>query len=171
MSAIRWKALLAAGLTAALLPAAWPQNIKGREADEAAIRQTVADYDQSFTGHDAHGTAMTFAEDGDFTNMLGVHKRGRKDIEERFTGLFSGTLKEAQRTDKVRSIRFMTPDVAVVDADTVITNTRGAGGSIIPLRKGLMTLVVTKQGERWLIAVFHEAEYPRAEEAPAGATK
>lgn len=170
MIASSWKALLAAGLAAALLPAAWPQD-KARGADEAAIRQTVADFDQSFTSHNAHGTAMTFAEDGDFTNMLGVHKRGRKDIEERFTGLYSGTLGEAQRTDRVRSIRFMTPEVAVVDADTVITNTRGAGGSVIPLRKGLMTLVMTRQGARWLIAVFHEAEYPRPEAAPAGSTK
>ncbi len=170
MISISGKALLAAGLSAALLAAAWTQD-KARGADEAAIRQTVADFDQSFSSHNAHGTAMTFAEDGDFTNMLGVHKRGRKDIEERFTGLFSGTLKEAQRTDAVRSIRFMTPEVAVVDADTVITNTRGAGGSMIALRKGLMTLVMTKHGERWLIAVFHEAEYPRPEATPAGATR
>ncbi len=170
MIAIAWKTLLAAGLTAALLPAAWPQD-KAQGANEAAIRRTVADFDQSFSSHNAHGTAMTFAEDGDFTNMLGVHKRGRKDIEERFTALYAGTLKQARRTDTVRSIRFMTPEVAVVDADTVITNTRGAGGSIIPLRKGLMTVVMTKHDGMWLIAVFHEAEYPRPEAAPAGATR
>src|SRR5258708_2590641 len=42
---------------------------KTYESDEAAIKQVFTDFYESFSRHDAHAVAMTFAEDGDFTNM------------------------------------------------------------------------------------------------------
>jgi uncharacterized protein (TIGR02246 family) len=130
------------------------------DADSAAIKQVFTDFYESFSRHDAHATAMTFAEDGDFTNMRGVHRRGRKDIEAWFVSLFAGNLKDSHRTDIVRSIRFFTPDVATVDADTTITGTKAADGSEIPPRKGLMIATLTKRDGSWRIATFHEAEFP-----------
>ncbi len=145
------------------LPAFAAQNPPAAsEADSAAIKQVFADFYENFSRHDAHATAMTFAPDGDFTNMRGVHRRGRKEIEAWFTSLFAGSLKDAHRTDIVRSIRFFTPDVATVDADTVITGTKAADGSEVPARKGLMIVTMTKQGGRWMISTFHEAEFPEA---------
>jgi uncharacterized protein (TIGR02246 family) len=132
----------------------------GSEADSAAIRQVFTDFYESFTRHDAHATAMTFAEDGDFTNMRGVHRHGRKDIEAWFGSLFSGNLKDSRRTDIVRSIRYFSADVATVDADTTITGTAAADGSQVPPRKGLMIATLSKQGGRWQISTFHEAEFP-----------
>lgn len=132
----------------------------GSDADSAAIKQVFTDFYEKFTRHDAHGTTMTFAADGDFTNMRGVHRRGRKEIEAWFASLFAGNLKDAHRTDIVRSIRFFAPDVATVDADTTITGTKAADGSEVPARKGLMIATLTKQDGRWLISTFHEAEFP-----------
>jgi uncharacterized protein (TIGR02246 family) len=149
------------------LPASWAQDSsKTNDADSAAIKQTFADFYESFSHHDAHATAMTFAEDADFTNMRGVHRHGRTDIEDWFASLFKGNLKASNRTDTVRSIRFFTPQMATVDADTVITGTKAADGSDVPPRKGLMIVTMTKQNGHWLISVFHEAEFP----APPAAT-
>jgi uncharacterized protein (TIGR02246 family) len=151
------------------LPASWAQDSsKTNDADSAAIKQTFADFYESFSHHDAHATAMTFAEDADFTNMRGVHRHGRTDIEEWFASLFKGNLKASNRTDTVRSIRFFTPQMATVDADTVITGTKAADGSDVPPRKGLMIVTMTKQNGHWLISVFHEAEFPAP---PPAATK
>ena len=133
---------------------------KGSEADSAAIKQAIAAYDESFGKHDAAATAACFSTDADFTNMYGIHKQGHKDIEERFATLFSTTLKTAGRVDIVRSIRFLTPGLAAVDAETVITGSRTADGSPLPERKGLLIAVMAKQNGRWVISVFHEAEYP-----------
>jgi len=133
---------------------------KTSRQDEAAIKQLFADFYENFSRHDAHAVAMTFAEDGDFTNMNGVSRHGRKDIEERFATLFAGTLKDARRTDIVRSIRFFTPDVATVDGDTVLTGTKMADGSEVPVRKGIMIVTAVKKDGRWWIATFHEAEFP-----------
>jgi uncharacterized protein (TIGR02246 family) len=134
------------------------------EADSAAIKKVCADFSENFSRHDAHGVALTFAEDADFTNMGGRHSRGRGDIEKWFESLFRGNLKDSQRTDTVKSIRYFTPELAAVDADTVITGTKAPDGSDIPPRKGLMILMVTKQNGHWFIGTFHEAEYP----APRG---
>ena len=133
---------------------------KTADADSAAIKQTFTDFYESFSKHDAHATAMTFAEDADFTNMRGIHRHGRKEIEQWFASLFNGNLKFSKRTDIVRSIRFFTPQTASVDADTVITGTKTADGSDVPPRKGLMIATMTKQNGRWFISVFHEAEFP-----------
>jgi uncharacterized protein (TIGR02246 family) len=136
----------------------------GSSADSAAITKVCSDFSEHFSRHDAHGVAMTFAEDADFTNMGGRHSHGREDIEKWFASLFHGNLKDSARTDTVKSIRFFTPELAAVDADTVITGTKAADGSEIPPRKGLMIVMMTKENGRWFIGTFHEAEYP----APRG---
>jgi len=136
------------------------------DADSAAIKQVFTDFYENFSRHDAHAASMDFAEDADFTNMGGVHSHGRKEVENRLARLFQGALKDATRTDIVRSIRFFSPDVAAVDADTTITGTKAPDGSIIPPRKGLMIVTMTKQSGHWLISTFHEAEFP----APRGGT-
>ncbi len=139
----------------------------GSDADSAAIKKTCADFSESFTRHDGHAVAMTFAEDADFTNMRGIHSNGRKDIEKWFSGLFNGNLKDSVRTDTVRSIRYFSPELAAVDLDTVITGTKSADGSVIAPRKGLMVVLMTKQNGRWLIGTFHESEYPAIRPAAA----
>lgn len=149
------------------LSVSWAQDpSKTTDADSAAIKQVITDFYESFTRHDAHATAMTFAEDGDFTNMSGAHVHGRKAIEDRFASLYAGNLRAAHRTDTVRSIRYIAPQVAFVDADTVITGTKAPDGSEIPVRKGLMIVVLAKEKDRWMISNFHEAEYPPPRVAP-----
>jgi uncharacterized protein (TIGR02246 family) len=152
-----------------ILPSAAPAQVQSTaaEADSAAIKQDCADFSENFSRHDAHGVAMTFAEDADFTNMRGMHSHGRADIEKWFASLFRGNLKDSLRTDTVRSIRYFSPDLAAVDADTVITGTKAADGSEIPPRKGLMVVLMVKQNGRWFIGTFHESEYP----APRGGSE
>ena len=133
---------------------------KSDAADTAAIKQVVADFVNSFNNHDAHTWAMSFAEDGDFTNVTGLTRHGRKEVEERFANLFAGTLKDAHRTYTVKSIRFLTPEIVSADADWEMTGSRAADGSENPVRKGLFHWVMTKQNGHWLFAAFHEFEFP-----------
>ena len=137
---------------------------QGTEADTKAIKQVFAEWYEAFSRHDAQAASMAFAEDADFTNMGGSHDHGRKEIETHLARIFAGNLKAAKRTDMVKSIRFFSPELAEVDADTVITGTLRADGSEAPPRKGLMVTTMTKRNGRWLISVFHEVEFP-----PAGA--
>jgi uncharacterized protein (TIGR02246 family) len=164
LAAVRSTRASSLALLIALLAIATTGQTTGSEADSAAIKKVCGDFSESFTRHDAHGVAMTFAEDANFANMRGAHSHGRKDIENWFASLFRGNLKDSVRTDTVRSIRFFSPDIAEAEAETVITGTKAADGSEIPPRKGLMIVLMTRQNGRWFIGSFHEAEYP----APRG---
>ena len=133
------------------------------EGDSAAIRQTVAKMGAAFNRHDAHALAALFAEDADFTNLRGMSRHSRKDIEAFLVPLFGGVLKNATRTDSIRSIRMLTPTLAAVDTDdTITTDTKTADGSDSPPRKGLMSLILTKQRSQWLVAIFHEQDFAPA---------
>ncbi len=131
-------------------------------ADSAAIRRTIDNFLAAFNRHDAKGWAAPFTEDGDFTNVTGLTRHGRKEVEERFAGLFSTTLKEAHRTCTVRHIRFITPEIAAVDADWELVGSKGSDGSENPVRKGLFTWVMVKENDQWHFAVFHESEFAAA---------
>jgi len=131
----------------------------GSEADTAAIRHVVAQFLDAFNHHDAQGWAMPFTEDGDFTNVTGLTRHGRKEIEERFKKLFEGPLKNAHRTVDIRHIRFIKPDVAAVDAEWALTGSTAADGAENPVRKGIFTWVMVKQDGKWQFADFHESEF------------
>src|SRR4051812_7900161 len=85
---------------------------------------------------------------------------GAAQVSSDFATLFKGNLRGTNRTDTVKNIHFYAPAVAFVDADTVITGTKKVDGSVGPVRKGLMIVVMTKENDRWYISNFHEAEYP-----------
>lgn len=129
------------------------------DAESAPIRQVINDFVGAFNRHDAHGWAMPFGEDGDFTNVSGLTRHGQKEVEERFQGLFAGALKDAHRTVTVRHIRFVKQDVVAADAEWALTGSRAADGSENPVRKGIFTWVMVKKDGRWQFADFHESEF------------
>jgi hypothetical protein len=53
----------------------------------------------------------------------------------------------------------LTPEIASVDIDWEMTGAKAADGSDIPLRKGLLEPVMTKQNGHWEMTVFHESEF------------
>jgi uncharacterized protein (TIGR02246 family) len=129
------------------------------DSESAAIRKVLDDFVAAFNRHDAHGWAMPFGEDGEFTNVSGFTRHGQKEVEERFQELFAGPLKDAHRTYKVRHLRLVRPDVAAVDAEWELVGSRAANGSENPVRKGIFTWVMVKQDGRWMFADFHESEF------------
>lgn len=141
-----------------LAPVARAQS-NSSDTESAAVRKVIDEFVGAFNTHDAHGWAAPFAEDGDFTNVTGLTKHGRKEVEERFKVLFAGPLKDAHRTATVRHIRFVKPDVAAVDAEWELAGSRAADGSENPVRKGIFTWVMVKQDGRWMFADFHESEF------------
>jgi uncharacterized protein (TIGR02246 family) len=138
---------------------AWAQMSSSQEADSAAIKQCVASWEDAWNRHDAHATAMAYVEDGDFSNTTGVPSHGWKELEAHYDEIFTTFLKDAHRTDTVRSIRFLAPDVASVDIDWQMTGAKTRDGKDIPVRKGLLTWIVTKHNGEWKIAIYHETAF------------
>jgi len=152
--------ILLASFSFAISPARG--QTKSSDVDSAAIRQVIADFVDAFNRHDAHAWALPLAEDGDFTNVTGLYLHGRKDFEARFTELFASRLKTAHRMATVRHIRFVTPDVAAVDAEWELAGSKASDGAENPVRKGLFNFVVTRQNSHWVFAVFQESEFAPA---------
>jgi uncharacterized protein (TIGR02246 family) len=132
------------------------QMTSNRDADTAAIKQCVAAFADTWNSHDAHGVAMDYVEDGDFSSIKGEASHGRKELEDHYTTIFSTFLKNAHTTDTVRSIRFLGPDIASVDIDWLVTEPSAPGGV---LRKGLLTWIVTKRNGQWMITIYHESAF------------
>jgi uncharacterized protein (TIGR02246 family) len=129
-------------------------------ADEAAIKQLVANWSEGFNQKDARACAILFTEDGDFTSVRGASDHGRPDVEKHYQQVFSTFLKNAHRTDTVRGVRFVSPTIASVDTEFEMIGANAPNSTTAgPPRKGLLTWIVTKQDGRWYISIFHELDY------------
>lgn len=146
---------------------AFSRSTSARAAGDDAsadIKSLIDGFTAAFNNHDAQALAMSFTEDADFISVQQADSHSRKGIEDHFVPLFSGRLKNAHRAYTLKNVRFISPDVASVTMDYVLTGTTGANGEQVPPRKGLYDWVVVKQNGKWLISVLHESEL-----APAAA--
>ena len=137
----------------------WAQMPPNMDADSAAIKQSVAAWEGAWNSHDAHATAMRYVEDGDFSSTTGIPSHGWKDLEDHYNSIFTTFLKDAHRTDTVKSIRFLTPEIASVDIDWQMIGAKTRDGKDVPNRKGLLTWIVTKHNGQWMITIYHESAF------------
>jgi uncharacterized protein (TIGR02246 family) len=157
-----WTLLIAGILSLGSFAMGTPQNPANsvEDKDRAAIAQTWELFKDAWNKHDAHAFAMTFTEDADFTNVMGKHAQGRANVEAFHAPVFAGIFKDSHQTGKIRSIRFLGPDLAAVDVDWEMTGAKSPDGSPRPERKGLLNWVMAKQSDgSWLIEVMHNTEF------------
>jgi len=129
------------------------------DQDEQAIRELIVDFTNTWNQHDAHAFAGTFTEDADFTNVLGDSAQGRQAVEDLHVPMFAARFRKSHLTADYVKIRFLSPVIASADIHWAMTGATEADGTPIPFRKGLLNWVVTRHGDRWLIAVMHNQEF------------
>jgi uncharacterized protein (TIGR02246 family) len=154
--------LLPLAISTSRCVAAMPQTTANpaQDKDRADIEKAVQNYMDSWNKHDVHAVAMTYTEDTDFINNFGMLTHGRAQMEATFGPFMSGVYSETHQTGHVRSVRFLKPDVAAVDVDWEMTGAKNADRSVRPTRKGIHSLIMTKQSDgSWLIAVMHVNEF------------
>jgi uncharacterized protein (TIGR02246 family) len=128
--------------------------------DESNIRNVLKGFAEAWNRHDAQAFSRAFAEDADFTNVRGISAHGRTEIAKFHAPIFADIFKDSSlKIDDVR-VRFIKLDVAAVDEWWEMTGARDRNGQEIPLRKGLLTLVMTKQDAQWVISVMHNMDLP-----------
>lgn len=139
------------------------QTTDDHTKDRVAIEQTLERFLDAWNKHDAHAFAMTFTEDADFTNVTGVHAQGRANVETFHARVFATLFKDSHQTAQIRSIRFLTPDLASVDVDWQMTGAILPNGTPMPNRKGLLNWLMAKQpGGSWLIEIMHNTDLTNA---------
>ena len=136
----------------------------GQARDEAAVRALGDTFAKAFIEKNAELRASLFAENGTFVTPVGDFLQGRvamvKDFGPEAQQAVNGNTQAAFSNYRVR---FIKPDVAVVDALLTVHNVNGADGTIIPVIPINFFYVAARHGDRWLI------EDGRAHFAPAAA--
>ena len=101
--------------------------------------------------HDMKALAGLFADRADFVNVIGLHWRGRGEIERAHAEIHATRMKDSRLTILARTARPLRADVAIVHADWELAGDTGIEGKPLPPRRGVLSFVVAKRGGRWLV--------------------
>ena len=137
-------------------------------AEEPLVRKAVEAEEDAWNRADAKAFAARFQEDGSLTDVLGAVSHGRAEIERRQSELFSSHFKGGLLALKVRKIRFLKPDVALVEIDADLSGFHKAPPVVfVDAEKVIRTRllqVMVKSGSDWAIASFHGVDVKTAPE-------
>src|SRR5205814_4531821 len=152
-------------LTLALLAAAASSAVQvgsGPSADEVRIRQIIAEEESAWNRRDAQAYASHFEEEGGFTNVLGTVFYGRHALEERHAQILATVFKNTVLSMIVQKIRFIRPDVALVDVDTEMRVFKALRPVVHDQADGVLRTrlrrVMGKERGDWCIAAYHNLD-------------
>jgi uncharacterized protein (TIGR02246 family) len=132
-----------------------------------AIRQVVARFSDGWNRHDAAAMCASLADDVQWTNWRGEVLHTRKEVEDMHAMLFGDLYKNTHRTDEVKSVTYLRPDLASVDDYWTMTGAKARDGSDWPYRAGYVNFLVERLGNRWVIVVSHTADFNAKAPEPA----
>ena len=118
-------------------------------ADEAAIRQVVADYADAWNRHDPTAKVKDYSDDLDHVSVRGRWQQSRAELEQTYIDYHATIWKDVTYHPMVEKVRFLRPDVAVV----IVRGTFHSGDAA---DTGRATWVMTKESGRWLCRAFHQ---------------
>jgi len=147
--------MLEVGLFAKLLSA-------GSVPDETEVRNIIQAQVAAWNKRDAEAFAQHFAADGTFTNLLGMYYTGHEAFRERHEQLFKGVYRGSLKQEDIVSIKFVRPDVVIVDSLQTITGYQKLlPGTSADAKRRLRTRllqVMVKDGEEWKTAAYHNVD-------------
>jgi uncharacterized protein (TIGR02246 family) len=128
------------------------KSTTNRVADEVAVRDPYREVMDSWNRGSGEAFAAVFTEDGDLVAFDGTHFEGRTQIAPFHQELFDKWLKGTRLVGRVKDVRFLSPDVALMHA---VGSTIMRGKSVpSPERDSIQTLVATRQNGEWRLAAF-----------------
>jgi uncharacterized protein (TIGR02246 family) len=128
----------------------------------------------AWTAGDAHAYGACFTEDSDYVSYDGTHAKGRSAIVDNHDRLFRGVLTHSALVGEVESIRYLTPDLAVLHA---------TGSVLMPWRSTLpkrrlsrQTIIAMRTEEDWKVTALHNGRVrpvtiPSPDSMPARASR
>jgi uncharacterized protein (TIGR02246 family) len=124
-----------------LLSTTAPSLAQGPQ-DERAIRAQVAAYEAAINGRDRHALTALFTPEADFVYFTGPKVVGRDSIVARTSAAFTEWPSTMRFTLQVKSVRFLRPDIALVET--------AAGFSEGEMRANRGTALLERRGGKWL---------------------
>lgn len=125
-------------------------------ADERAVRALFAANTAAWDAGDARAFAATFTEDAEYVTWFGRHYTGRDSIESSHAALFTSYLKGSRLDGEITRLRFLTPEVAVVDGRGALL--KGKSRRNRRNTKDYVYVAVRRAGT-WRFATFHNTKF------------
>jgi len=131
--------------------------------DEAAVRALGDNFAKAFVQKNPEQRTSLFAENGTFVTPVGDFLQGHAAMVKDFGSEAQAVTATTQAAFSNYKIRFIKPDIAVVDAILTVHDVNGPDGTVIPVIPINFFYVASRHGNQWLI------EDGRAHFAPAPA--
>jgi len=132
------------------------------ETPDARIGQIIADQVAAWNVGDEKAFSTSVSADASFTNIRGTVFYGHQAFEDRHREIFQGFFKGSKLAMSVSKIRFVRPDVAIVDVITDISQLQGRPPGINVSTDGRIHTrlqeVFVKEGEKWFITSYHNVD-------------
>jgi uncharacterized protein (TIGR02246 family) len=127
--------------------------------DEAMIQRLLEDLIEAWNRGDASAYGARYRDDATFTNVNGMFHISREEFDRRHDEILRGALKGSTITLTPRKVRFIRPDVAIVDLDCGMFGTKVQPPGVQVRTDGSLhtslMLVLIKESGSWWIAAYH----------------
>lgn len=133
-------------------------------SDETTIRSIVQDEIAAWNEGDAIAYSRHFAKDGTFTNITGQFFKGYDAFLKQHEVIFEGRFKRTRLQQDIVSLKFVRPDVAVVEVLTSVAGVvsaqlaQGTSADAAGRLRTRLLQVVAKQGEEWKVVAYHNVD-------------
>jgi uncharacterized protein (TIGR02246 family) len=130
--------------------------------DDAPIRAIVAAQAAAWNAGDGTAYAKDLAQQASFTNLFGMVMYGSPAFAERHRQILATFYKGTTKHHAIRRIRFVTPEVAIVDIDNEIRGvTAMPAGIALPKNGTIKTQlmeVFVRRDDRWWVEAYHNVD-------------
>jgi uncharacterized protein (TIGR02246 family) len=126
---------------------------------QVKIFSIVKALSDSWNSHDMAEYAAQFTEDADFVNVVGMHWRGRAEIEARHIDIHRTIFRNSRLQTLGTSLRPLAHGVVLAHIHWEMTGHEAPPG--VPLsavRRGVITGVFVERNGQWLISAFQNTD-------------
>jgi uncharacterized protein (TIGR02246 family) len=121
------------------------------DQDRQDVEEVIRAFGECWNQHDMEAFAQLFADDAEFVSVVGLWWKGRDDIKRAHLATHARMFKHSHLVITDIAVRFVAPDVAVVRSPWELTGHIGPYGELLPKRKGILTNLLVRNGDRWQI--------------------
>src|SRR5260370_22593354 len=129
---------------------------QAKESEERLIRKMVAEAVSRFNNGDASVIRELWDQDADYVGVDGTLTTGRAAIEELLGRVLKANSGKLTQNATIERVRFLAPDIVLVDGTWTITGAVDAAGKELPAIKGRGLELVKKKNGHWRFVATRE---------------
>jgi uncharacterized protein (TIGR02246 family) len=126
--------------------------------DVRIANNLLAEFKQAWQSADGSRLGSLFTTDGDLVIPTGELLHGQAKVAAFYTSAFAHGYRGSSTSATVAQIRHITDDIILVEAEWEISGAVTADGASKPPERGILTVILKRDGARWLVAALREQE-------------